>query len=113
MSILSSTDSGKNKRITPLVLTEELELKFYRIANDMHYYIDQSNYIWGQYILQRNNEYFVNFEISRKKFRIPVKSFYEVKLFIDYWKSQDPVQIAQLLKQIIQESLFEGYVYTE
>lgn len=113
MSILSSTDSGKNKRITPLTLTEDLELGFYRIASDIYYYIDKSNYVWGQYILQRNDEYFVNFEISCKKIRIPVKSFYEVKLFIDYWKSQDPVQTAQLLRQIIQESLFNGYVYTE
>lgn len=112
MSILSSTDSGKNKRITPLVLTEDLKLQFCRICNDMYYYIDESNYIWSQYILQRNNEYFVNFEISRKTIRIPVKSFYEVKLFIDYWKSQDPVQTAQLLRQIIQESIFNGYVYT-
>lgn len=112
MSILSSTDSGKNKRITPLALTEDLELQFCRIGKDMYYYIDQSNYIWGQYILQRNNEYFINFEISHKTIRIPVNTFYKLKLFIDYWKSQDPVQTAQLLRQIIQESLFDGYVYT-
>lgn len=113
MSILSSTDSGKNKRITPLVLTDELKMQFHGICKDLYYYIDQSYYIWSQYILQRNNEYFVNFEISRKKFRIPVKSFYEVKLFLDYWKSHDPKQTAQLLKQILNDLLISDYVYTE
>ena len=113
MSILSSTDSGKNKKITPSSLTEDLEMEFYRIAKDIYYYIDKSNYVWGQYILQRNDEYFVNFEISRKKFRIPVKSFYEVKLFLDYWKSHDPKQTAQLLKQILSDLLISDYVYTE
>ena len=113
MSILSSTDSGKNKRITPLVLTDKLELQFHRICNDLYFYIDQSNYIWNQYILQRNNEYFVNFEISHKMFRIPVKSFYEVKLFIDYWKSQNSAQTAQILKQILHDLSISDYVYTE
>lgn len=112
MSILSSTDSGKNKRITPLVLTDELGMKFHRICNDLYYYIDQSYYIWSQYILQRNNEYFVNFEISRKTIRIPVKSFYEVKLFIDYWKSPDSIQTSQLLKQILHDLSISDYVYT-
>ena len=89
MSILSSTKSGKEQKLTPEILTDVLGLD-YTIKSEMFqiFAFSQERFIRGQFIKRENNGvYEASFIMCGMRFYVGISTLGDAKHYADNWDS--------------------------
>lgn len=87
MSILKSTNSGKDQKLTPEILVDVLGLN-YTIKSEMFqvFAFNQERFIDGQFIKKENNgEYEASFVMCGMRFCVGISTLGDAKHYVDNW----------------------------
>ena len=87
MSILKSTNSGKNQKLTPEILINVLGLD-YTIKTELFqiFAFNQGRFIEGQFIKKENNgEYEASFVMCGMRFCVGISTLGDAKYYVDNW----------------------------
>lgn len=87
MSILKSTNSGKDQKLTPEILIDVLGLN-YTIKTELFqiFAFNQGRFIAGQFIKKVNNEgYEASFIMCGMRFCVGISTLGDAKHYVDNW----------------------------